>query len=161
LISRRLLIYKNSFHLDSAPILFYSLSTNFKPGSWVLNKQGRLIGVVTKDQLILPSRFVTSLLPSILTKQNLTYQSFGVEGWFSEEQPIVFQGLKLNGFVVSQVISKTSPLKKGDVILEINNEIVNPEFLWYTLKNSSEVSLKILRQGKNILITAPVISITI
>ncbi len=161
LISRRLLVSKNSFHLDSAPILFYSLSANFKPGSWVLNKQGRLIGVVTKDQLILPSRFVTTLLPSILTKQNLTYQSFGVEGWFSEEQPIVFQGLKLNGFVVNQVVSKTSPLKKGDIILEINNEIVNPEFLWYTLKNSSEVSLKILRQGKNILITAPVISITI
>jgi type II secretory pathway component PulC len=59
------------------------------------------------------------------------------------------------------VIAKTSPLKKGDVLLEINNEIVNPDFLWYTLKNNSEAKIKILRQGKNITITVPIISISL
>jgi S1-C subfamily serine protease len=161
LISRRLITSKDTFHLDGAPILFYTLSSNFKPGSWVLNKQGRLIGVITEDQQMLPSRFITSLLPSILTKQSLAYQSFGVEGSFSEQQPIVSGGTSISGFMVNQVIAKTSPLKKGDVLLEINNEIVNPDFLWYTLKNNSEAKIKILRQGKNITITVPIISISL
>ena len=134
-------------HLDSAPSVVLKMSNNFSKGSWVLNSSGKFIGVTTNDTMVLPSHYISVILPMVLSNQKLTYRTLGVSGWFSGEQPIVVNDENLNGFVVAKVFSDTG-LKVGDVITQINSQVVSADNLWYNIINSQSVKLQVLRKGK-------------
>lgn len=146
-------------HLDSLSVMRYFLTPSFKTGSLVVNNQGRMVGIIAKDGSLLPSEHIQALLPTILTKQIIVHRSLGVEGWFNEEQPVILDSVRANGFIVYKVLGKQSLLKPGDVIIEANNKIVDPESLWYTIRYNQEVELKVLRQKKIISLKIPVIEI--
>ena len=133
--------------LDSSPGFGYALEGDFSPGSVVITGRGRVAGFVSKDGVVLPSFAVTRVMPSVLNSQTVSYPSFGVTGWLSDEQPAVVEDEKIAGFVVSDIWNSKSKLKKGDVILEINGQIVADESLWYNI-SGFEATLTISRAGK-------------
>ncbi|MBP6859060.1 MAG: serine protease [Candidatus Magasanikbacteria bacterium] len=144
-------------HLDTAPIERYSVNGNFSVGDIVVNNQGRVAGFISENGLLLPSTYITRILSKVLSQQNVSYPSLGVEGWFSGEQ-IIFSSLenqlkageKIQGFLVSNVWLPSSLFRKGDVILEINGRIVFSDNLWYSINANENVNVKILRNGKEL-----------
>jgi hypothetical protein len=164
-------------HLDSAPLLSYSLSGSFNVGEVAINSQGRVVGFVTEKNLLLPSYYLTRILPKVLSQQSLSYPSLGIDGWFSEEQTIVSAtatagcrltaakncptsseggagiGEKVQGFMVTNVWSVANSLRRGDVLLEINGRVVSVDNLWYIINNSQTFNVKVLRAGKIVELT--------
>ena len=144
-------------HFDSAPLQFYSLSGSFGAGKVAINNQGRVAGFVTEKNLLLPSFYVARILPDILSRQIVSYPSLGADGWFSDEQPIVFNKEKIKGFYVASVWSPASALRKGDVLLAVNGRVVAPDNLWYIINDNQSVDAKVLRGGKEIQLKVKVI----
>ena len=158
-------------HLDSAPLLSYSLNGSFNVGEVAINSQGRVAGFVNEKNLLIPSFYLTRILPKILNQQALSYPSLGVDGWFSEEQNIISDkatsstisgnevgiGEKISGFMVSNVWSAPNLLRRGDVVQEINGRIVSADNLWYIISGDQTVNVKILRAGKQIPLTIKVV----
>lgn len=139
--------------LDSTPSRAFGLEGTFSDGSVVINRKGRVVGLVGSDSLLLPaSGYLTNILPSVLSKQTIEYPSFGVSGWFSFEQPVFDESGQVHGFAVASVWNKNSKLRKGDVVMEINGQIVHDEKLWYNI-GAGEAVLTVLRSGKIIELT--------
>jgi hypothetical protein len=132
-------------HADSAPVARYSLNINIESGEVVIDKTGKVIGVVTDDSLVLPAQYISRVLAGVLEKKIIFYPSFGLEGWFDFEQPIVVGTESLKGFLATK---GSGNVRSGDVITEINGQIVNEENLWYNLDATSAVRVKIIRAGK-------------
>jgi S1-C subfamily serine protease len=143
-------------HLDSAPLTSYSLNGLFNVGEVAINNQGRVVGFVTEKNLLLPSFYLTRILPKVLSQQTLSYPSLGVDGWFGDEQTIISEKTKVQGFMVTSVWSAPNLLRRGDILLEINGRIVTPDNLWYTISNNDTVNVKILRAGKTVELTIKV-----
>lgn len=141
-------------HIDTAPVVFYSLEGAFNVGSIVVNEQGKVAGVVAKNNLLLPNVYLSRILPSVLNQERVIYPSLGVDGWYSGERPIILKEEKVNGFLVSRVWGKFSPLRRGDVILEINGQVFDPDILWYNISNKT-VKLKVWRSGAIFEIDSP------
>lgn len=137
-------------HLDSAPIMSYSLSGAFNVGAVAINNQGRVVGFITEKNLLLPSLYISRILPKVLGRQPLSYPSLGVDGWFSEEQAIVVAKAKARGFMVTNVWSAGNPLRRGDVLMEINGRVVAADNLWYIIGSNQALNAKILRGGKTV-----------
>lgn len=138
-------------HLDSAVNYAYDLSGGpFKPGTIVMNNRGRLAGFVTNHNRLLPYSAISRILPQVLSQKKIIYPSFGVAGWFGDEQPIItVDGESISGFAVKDVWSGKSVLQRGDIILEINGQAVTNENLWYNLEEDMPL-LKVLRRGRTI-----------
>lgn len=142
--------------IDSAPSYVYSLNGNFSAGSVAITARGRVAGFITDTNELIPAVALTRIMPGVLDRQKIEYPSFGVSGWFSEIQPAFSQGNKLTGFVVANVWSRASKLRRGDVIMEINGQIIRDESLWYNI-GDKEVTLTISRAGKVFDLTAVII----
>ena len=143
-------------HIDTAPIERYSINSTFVAGSVAINKQGRIVGFMSENNLLIPSTYITRMLSGVLSGQVVSYPSLGVEGWFSEEQAIFAipenqtkAGEQLQGFLVSSVLSSSS-LRKGDIILEVNGRIVSFDNLWYIISSNESVNARVLRNDKEI-----------
>jgi hypothetical protein len=145
-------------HSDTILPVQFELSQTVPLGSIVVSKQGRVVGVGRGEYGVLLSTVIAEQLPSLLTQRSLFYPSLGIEGWFSEEQSLVLQNRITPGFLVTKTLVKDSLLHKGDIILKLNGEIVEPEKMWYTIRSSKEVNLQLLREEKIINIKAPISS---
>ncbi|HLC69807.1 MAG TPA: S1C family serine protease [Patescibacteria group bacterium] len=139
--------YANA-HLDTAPLVVYNLFGDKKPASIVINNQGKFAGFVETNGTILPAQEIERTLSSVLVSGQATYPSLGVEGWFSEEQPVVIDRDVKKGFLVTKVVGRNSLLRRSDLIMEINGQIVDPANFWYNVNGRDNVNLKIWRQGK-------------
>ncbi len=145
-------------HLDSAINYAYDLIGGpFKVGTLVMTTRGRLAGFVVDNNRLLPYSAVTRVLPQVLSQKKIIYPSFGVAGWFSDEQPIILGNESVSGFAVKDVWSKSSVLQRGDIILEINGQAVKDENLWYNL-GTDTARLKIIRRGQTIEKDAKILS---
>lgn len=149
-------------HIDTAPVAAYSLDGNFVAGNAAINSQGRFAGFVSENNTLVPSYYITRFLSKILSGQPVAYPSLGVEGWFSEEQNIFVPvdgenkvGKKIQGFLVTGSVAANS-FRKGDILIEVNGKIVTHDDLWYTISDKESVSVKILRNGKEQIVTAKV-----
>lgn len=135
-------------HLDSAPSTAIEVNDNFEAGDIVVSTQGKMIGVISDSRFVLPSQYISGILPSILSAQKITYRTLGVQGWFSEEQPIIINNERTYGFAVARIFLDSSNLKAGDVILEIDGVVADSDNLWYNIIGNQSVKLKVLRKGK-------------
>ncbi len=135
-------------HLDAVPVRYTVLEkSGANPGSLAVNKQGRLIGFVNQKGEIFSSIYVSRILSGVLEKQQIIYPSLMVEGWYSMEKFLVDEkGEMINGFLVTNILKNDTKLLKGDVVLEINGQIVVNENLWYNLRGE-KARLKVLRRG--------------
>jgi len=147
-------------HLDTAPAYGYALNGSFSDGSVVINSQGRLAGLMVSDSLFLSATYLAHIMPTVLNAQKVVYTSLGVEGWYDLEQPIIVQAQRVPGsFAVSRVDRARSLLRVGDIITEINGQIVTPENLWYNISGEKTVRLKVWRSGKTVEIESAVSSL--
>lgn len=133
--------------LDSVPVANSGLAASFKNGSLVIDASGDLIGFVVDDNALLPISPLTSIFNAIENRTSVTYQTLGVEGWFSDNHPLFVNGEQVVGFLVNKTDVAKTLLRKGDVILEINGRPMTEENLWYTIGDKT-VRLKVLRAGK-------------
>lgn len=133
-------------HIDTAPVVFYTLEGVFDVGSIAVSEQGKVAGIVARNNLLLPNVYLSRILPSVLEKERVVYPSLGVDGFYSEERPIILKEEQVKGFLVSRVWGKESPLRRGDVILEINGQVLGPDVLWYNIF-SKTIKLKVWRAG--------------
>lgn len=140
-------ITSDTDRLDSAISYRYQLNGNFSGGQVVINNRGRVVGFVTEQNEMLPINALTRIMPGVLSRSKIEYPSFGVYGWYSSVQPVIADGVELSGFVVADVWHKNSQLKRGDVITEINGQIVRDETLWYNIGEKAVV-LTVVRNGK-------------
>lgn len=145
-------------HLDSAPSQAVLLSRTFPNGSVVVSTEGKLIGLVAHDGLVLPSSAIIKLWPSVVKVQQAIYPTLGVEGWFDEEQPVLINGVRHAGFVVSSVVNPHSVLRRGDVVTEIHGEAVTGD-LWQAALENTVVPIKVLRGDATLDLTASVLQL--
>lgn len=132
-------------HIDSAPITRYSVNIDINPGELVIDKSGKTIGVATEGSVILPARYISRVLAGVLEKRAVVYPSFGLEGWFNSEQPIIVGTESVKGFFVSKGAEE---IRGGDIILEMNGQVVDEDVLWYNINNTSAVRTKLKRADK-------------
>jgi hypothetical protein len=145
-------------HWEGISPVAYTLDNSFNPGSLVINAQGKLVGFMISANVFVPSSVSSRMLPLIFSKQKIVYLTLGVKGWYAEEREVVGED-RLQGFLVAEVVSKSSVLKPGDIILESDNEIVDPNVMWYTIKNNKIAHLKVKRGTKLIELTTPVVEL--
>ncbi len=138
---------RQAVHLDTAPSALYALRDAAPAGSIVINNQGRIVGLAGKDGLLLPAVYLTNIMPGVLSAQKIIYRSLGVDGWSSEEQPLVVNHERISGFIVQRAWGQGTLLRRGDIILEINGQIAAADKLWYNMKNET-ARLKVWRNGK-------------
>jgi len=55
-------------HLDTSPVLRYLLTNKFDPGSVVINKQGRIVGIIDDNFNLLPYKTITHVMPFVLSE---------------------------------------------------------------------------------------------
>lgn len=146
-------------HSDAEPILRWIVSEPVPQGALILSKQGRVVGIGAGEKIVIPSTLISQQLFSLLTKQTLHYASLGIEGWFSEEQPLVINHQVVPGFLITKVLTPRSSFHKGDIIVAINNQIVEPDKMWYTIQANKEVHIRLWRTGKIVELTAPISSL--
>ncbi|MFH1292129.1 MAG: S1C family serine protease [bacterium] len=161
LIGQRSYLTKQKLRLDTAPASSYFLSGSFGQGKIVVNGQGRVVGISMGQGKMLPNTYITRMLSEFLNKKSLEYPSLGVNGWFSQGQPVIINGLREDGFVIDGVWQEKSLLRVGDFITEINGLLVDEANLWYTLSNNQKVKIKLLRNGKLLELELPVVKKTI
>lgn len=152
-------IWQGESHLDSAPLFSYGLNADFAPGAIVVNPQGRVVGIINKSFDLLPAKNVVRVLPGILSQSKVKYSSLGAEGWFSVESPVFLDGESQTGFVVAKVLSSQSKLRVGDIMVLVNGTPVAPVDFYSQLDGIGEVSLQILRNGKILEISTPVLTL--
>jgi hypothetical protein len=143
-------------HLDIVYKHRFQMSRPTTPGSITVSKQGRIVGFGDEGGYMIPGSIVSRQLSPILAGQTVSYPTLGVEGWFSQEQPIIFNHKVIAGFLVTKNAVKNSALQKGDIILEVNGQIVDPVKMWYTMGINKELRLSILRSGKRMDVRVPV-----
>ena len=138
------------------PIPTQPTQPTFTPSAPNLNATGYILidgtsgRILTEKNSLLPSFYITRILSKLLSQQAISYPSLGVDGWFSEEQPIVFGKEWAQGFMVTNVWSAVNPLRRGDVLMEINGRIVSADNLWYIISGDQTLNAKILRGGKTL-----------
>lgn len=141
-------------HLDTAPVNMWAVGQEHSAGKLVINNDGKVVGITTGRDLILPIEYASRVLPQVLGGQKIAYPSLGVNGWFDSERPIVANGTAMRGFAISDVWGKSPLLRAGDILLEINGKaIVENTNLWYDITGATTLNLKVWRSGKIIDLT--------
>lgn len=144
-------------HLDGAPGYAYSVDGKFSVGTVAINSRGRVVGLIDSSGRLSPSIFVTRVMSSVLGQQKISYPTFGVSGWSSGDATAIVSSSAVSGFAVDNVWNKKSKLKKGDVIMEINGQIVRDETLWYNI-SGKQATLTVWRGGAAMDLTADILT---
>ncbi len=140
-------------HPDFVPTTFYELNVGVKPGRILANGQGRIVGISLGDGTVLPAQYISRTLDSILAKGKITFPTFGIEGWYNTERPIVIGTESISGFLVTK---GSDAIKTGDVLIEVNGKIVDEVDLWYNMTNNKSARFKVWRAGKSLEITSSI-----
>ncbi len=146
-------------YLDAAPHDFYSLSSRYPTGALAVNMQGEIAGIVRAGQVISSATALIRSLPSVLSEQRIRYPSLGTEGFFSSDQPIIHKKVEQVGFLITKILVP-GPLRRGDLLTEINGQVVTPANLWHTIGNRpATVRVKVLRNNKIVELVVPVVEL--
>lgn len=148
----------DSPHLDSVPVAAVSLDVSAPQGSLVMMPDGRLAGFVGNNSELIPAAAVAHVVPGVLSGGVVDYPTLGVEGWFSDELPVVVNGVSQTGFLVNKVRDKNSVLRRGDLITQVNGYTPKLNNWWGALQGSTSLKLTVWRAGKSIQLTAQVLS---
>lgn len=135
-------------HLETVPAKNMQVVGNFAPGSLAIDAAGSVVGFVREANTLTPAFAVDNVLTNIDERTSITYPTWGVEGWFSDEKPLLVNGELQNGFLVVKV-NGSSLLKRGDIILTVNGRPADFATVWYTM-NDSQSTVVVLRNGKQV-----------
>lgn len=130
---------------------------NAEPG-FILDKEGRLAGIVTAEGAGIPAAEIEKKLPVLFSHETISRQSLGVFGWYTDQVTVFENGRRVTGFWVARVAAKNSLLKKGDFILFINGKVVQRESSWYTA-GAIKQRVELVRDGKRLTLEVPIFSL--
>lgn len=126
------------FELDAAD--------NRQQGSMVFDDEGRLIGLIDRDQRMIPLASVETVLSSLLQQQTIQRPSLGIT-YLDRSTAVVASNLTASGLLIGAATGQAavragSPadkagLKAGDIIVSINNQPVQKRL--YTILNAYQV----------------------
>jgi S1-C subfamily serine protease len=129
----------------------YSLKTAATENSFILDSAGGLAGFINSKGNLVPSYLIEYSFSSILNQNRLAMKTLDISGMYVDvlatqetEKPAAY----VRGFFVS---SARLPLKRGDVIISVDNRPV--DFLrtpYYIFKSSNNVPLQIYRNGERL-----------
>lgn len=128
-----------------------NLNNNFN-GSALINLDKTVIGIINKNNQIIPSYYFKNLINQILKTGKIEKPYLGID--YIELADIF--GLEKNGILIYK-IAKNSPsikagLKEGDSIIKIDNKTINRRATFFELlqdyKKGDSMELTILREGK-------------
>ncbi len=144
---------------DSAPHDFYILAASAAPGAVAITPEGELAGFIRADGTMTLAVSAARALESVLSQERVQYPSLGLEGAYTSDQPVMTEDGSQAGFLVSKTPA-ASALRRGDLITDINGQVVTPAVLWHTISNKpTTVRIKILRGDKLLELTVPVSAI--
>lgn len=146
-------------HLDTATSLGYLLDANVSAPAVVVTESGKFLGMVVSGQVAAPAFAIDRIWPQVLGSGKIAYPSLGVEGWFANERPIIVQGKRQSGFVVTSARSPGSLLRRGDVVTLVAGEPITPASWYSAVQNSTKVAVTVLRANKTIELTVPVVKL--
>jgi len=135
-------------HLDTSPVLKYLLTDKFDSGSVVINKQGRIVGIIDNGFNLLPYKTITRVMPFVLSESKIEYPSLEIKGFFSEEMPIKTDDGLVSAFMITKVLDAQSLLRAGDVITEIDGQKISLNTYYQTISSRENLLVKVLRRGK-------------
>lgn len=135
-------------HLETVPANTMQVVGNFAPGSLVVDAAGSVVGFVREANTLTPAFAADRVLTGIDERTAITYPTWGVEGWYSSEKPLLVNGVLQNGFLVSKA-DASSLLKRGDIILTVDGRPADFATVWYTM-NDIESTVVVLRNGKQV-----------
>jgi hypothetical protein len=130
----------------SQPTTELVLNEKADSGSLLLNNNGDLVGIVGANNII-NGFLIERELATLLATGKLGYQSLSCQGYFVYSQNSLTNSL---GFYVSKSTTRasSSTLGVGDVILEINHEVLDHNHLAEQVWLAPEIVLiKVLRKG--------------
>lgn len=125
-------------------------------GGLIFDNQGYLLGFSTADNFVLPSSLVENQISYILSSQNVKYFGLNINGYLISKTIKNNNWVDLQGFYISEITSRkgVEKLLKGDVIIEINNELINQYNLPMQINSApDQFDLIVLRQGKELSFT--------
>ncbi|MFH1789510.1 MAG: hypothetical protein ABH832_00340 [bacterium] len=145
--------------IDAAPRVRHSLSGSYtaKTGSFIVDRSGKVVGLIEDSGHILPMKYINGFVQDLLSNNSLQYVTLGVSGWFSAQRPIIIDDKSVQGFHVTKLNSNKNALKSDDIILLINGTIVDEDNLWYNTRGKKTAELVVLRGGNRITILADVL----
>lgn len=138
-------------HLETVPASSVQAVGIFAPGSLVVDTTGSVVGFIREAGALTPAFVVDAVLTGIDDRTTITYPTWGVEGWYSQEKPLLVNGELRTGFLVTKV-EVGSVLKRGDIVLSVDGRPADFASVWYTM-NTPQSTLVVLRNGKEISLT--------
>jgi len=135
-------------------------STIASPGTPIFTQDGKIIGISTDDNKVLPLDFMNPILKQVFKNEKIERPSFGFEylplhlyvHQITEEDVKNNPLKKLNsGALITKISTKDSLLKVDDIILKVDDTPVNKDHLLSELlldyQPSESVNLQILRDS--------------
>ncbi|OGH64412.1 MAG: hypothetical protein A2821_02740 [Candidatus Magasanikbacteria bacterium RIFCSPHIGHO2_01_FULL_41_23] len=122
-----------SASLDTA---IFSINDSGATNRILITDQGELVGFTANSQAIIPAWMVEYILPRLLSSDAMLSLPFEWRGSFVESVKMETENKVASGFLVNEVVHRTGlgakiehPIKKGDVILKIQNQTVTRDNL--------------------------------
>lgn len=113
---------------------------------------GELIGLADASGILIPSAFIKLALPQVLSAGRASHAGAPWRGYFVFGAATADKAVKtVHGFYVRSLDAtvKNSPVRAGDVILEINGQPVQPNTIAYQILSApKEFTVTIFRNGK-------------
>lgn len=125
-------------------------------GATVTDANGGLIGLVDKNKHIIPSWYLASVLPAIMSTAQLPVESVDWQGSFVTGVLVGPQWQESSGFYITAARAKrgVSTVQKGDIVTAINQQPVNPDSLARLLAVAGEqFSATVWRDGALLTVT--------
>ncbi len=120
----------------------------------LITDRGEFVGFSNKDRIIIPVWMAPELLPKIMSGQKPPFVSFGWQGSFVTAVRAGVTSPAVDGFLLTDPGLNNEQLKKGDIILMIENQKVTPENIFELLLVAPpEFSVSIIRDTETLSLT--------
>lgn len=136
--------------------LFYRTDANLASGSLLFSNYGDFSGIINKDGFVIPSWLVENQINNLLENKKVVYPGIAWRGFWVNGVEEDNKILPLKGFYVSDLGGKalSGGLKKGDVILKIEGQVVtNYTFVKQVLSAPKQFNLTVWRNGEEVGLT--------
>ena len=123
----------------------------------LITDRGELVGFTADNQTIIPVWMIGYILPRLLSQDTAVNLPFEWRGSFLETIKIDDQNQEATGFLVSDVFPKNakieSVVKRGDVIMKIQDQVVTRENITQLIMSAPDTfSITVLRGEKTLVL---------
>jgi len=136
------------------------LEPETSPGDMVMTEDGQFVGFVDKNGMLQTAWFADFQLSNLLEKGEFIKNNIDWSGYFVERHGSSDTvGTPGSGFLITNPGKVVTNLRKGDIIIAINNSSIDPHNLWKTvLTNTGDFNLTVWRNGEEVVLKIKLIN---